>query len=489
MIWRRIFELGDSRPDWPAIHFDHTVLTYWGLRHQMTLVADMLAALGVRRGDRVAWLGGNHNGQISHLLACAWLGAIQVPLNWRLAAPELRAMLEDSGTCLVFVNGEHPGMVELARAAAPPGCRVLDPEEPVDRTVAAPPAGEPDDPLLLVYTSGTTGRPKGAVLTQYAVQANADNARAIFGITQHDRILTFLPLFHVGGLNIQTLPGLLNGAEILLWSGFDADRFFESCEISRPSLTLLVPTLMRRLVEHRRWAEADLSGLRAIGAGSSEVPLELIEAFRAKGVPVQQVYGATETGPIAIVQSRAEALAAPGSIGRPALLCSARIQDASGRPLPAGQTGEIAIRGPNVMAGYWNQPEASEEAFQDGWFATGDVGHVDADGRFWFTDRLKHVIISGGENIYPAEVERVLRTAPGVAEGAVCGRPDPHWGEVPVAVVVPAEGFSPDAVLAHFAGQLARYKHPRAVVTVEALPRTALGKVQLAALKALARGP
>jgi fatty-acyl-CoA synthase len=489
VIWRRIFELGDSRPHWPAMHWNGEVLSYDGLARQMTTLANGFAALGVGRGDRVAWLGANHPGQIGHLLACAWLGAIHVPLNWRLAAPELRAILEDSGTRLVLVTDAQPGMLELARAAAPPGCRVLDPLEPVEGLTLVPPLGGPDDPLLLVYTSGTTGRPKGAVLTQHAVQANADNARAIFGITQHDRILSLLPLFHVGGLNIQTLPGLLNGAEILLWSDFDADRFFESCEISRPSLTLLVPTLMRRLVAHPRWTEADLSALRAIGAGSSEVPLELIEAFHAKGVPVQQVYGATETGPIAIVQSRAEALAAPGSIGHPALLCSARVQDASGMPLPAGATGEIAIRGPNVMEGYWNQPEATDAVLRDGWFATGDVGHVDAAGRFWFTDRLKHVIISGGENIYPAEVERVLRSAPCVAEGAVCGRPDPHWGEVPVAVVVPAEGFSPDAVLAHFAGQLARYKHPRAVVAVEALPRTALGKVQLAALKALARGP
>jgi fatty-acyl-CoA synthase len=226
---------------------------------------------------------------------------------------------------------------------------------------------------------------------------------------------------------------------------------------------------MQALVAHPRWASADLSSLRAVGAGSSDVPIPLIEAFHAKGVPVQQVYGATETCPIAILQTRAEALAAPGSIGRPAMHAECRL----------APSGEIELRGPAVLRGYWKR----DDALRDGWFATGDVGRTDPEGRFWFTDRLKHVIISGGENIYPAEVERVLATAPGVAEGAVVGRPDPKWGEVPVAVVVPADGFDAARVLAHFEGRIARFKHPRAVVTLPALPRTALGKVAVAELR------
>jgi len=227
------------------------------------------------------------------------------------------------------------------------------------------------------------------------------------------------------------------------------------------------------------------ASLRAVGAGSSDVPLPLIEAFHARGIPVQQVYGATETCPIAIYQTREEALAAPGSIGRPALHAEARVVDGEGRPLPPGQAGEIEIRGPNTLRRYWN---TAQPALREGWFATGDVGRVDEAGRYWFTDRLKHVIISGGENVYPAEVERVLRSAPGVVEGAVCGRPDPRWGEVPVAVVVAGPGFDRDAVLRHFEGQLARFKHPRDVVVVKALPRTALGKVIVEDLRALAAG-
>jgi fatty-acyl-CoA synthase len=230
---------------------------------------------------------------------------------------------------------------------------------------------------------------------------------------------------------------------------------------------------MTALVGHPRWRDADLSSLRAIGAGSSDVPVPLIEAFCAKGVPVQNIYGATETCPTAIVQTRAESLAAPGSIGRAAMHVEARLDP---------QTHEIQLRGPSVLRGYWNRDDA---LLPGGWFPTGDVGRIDEHGRWWFTDRLKHVIISGGENIYPAEVERVLATAPGVAEGAVVGRPDPQWGEVPVAVVVPAEGFDAAAVLAHFDGRIARFKRPRAVVVVEAMPRTALGKVATGALKAI----
>jgi fatty-acyl-CoA synthase len=324
------------------------------------------------------------------------------------------------------------------------------------------------------------------VLTQAAFAANAANAQAIFGFTPKDRVLTVLPLFHVGGLNIQTVPALLAGAELLLPQRFDSDGFFDAVALHRPSLTLLVPAVMQALVSHPRWATADLGSLRAIGAGSSEVPLPLIEAFQARGIPVQQIYGATETAPIAITQSRAEALAHPGSISRAAPLGEARIQDPEGRPLPPGAEGEIAVRGPNVMQGYWRAPEATAAVLRDGWFATGDVGRMDTEGRFWFTDRLKHLIISGGENIYPAEVERVLATAPGVLEGAVCGRPDPRWGEVPVAVVVPGPGFDRASVLRHFEGRLARFKQPRDLVLAEALPRYALGKVQLAALRALA---
>lgn len=463
-------------PDRVALRFGDAALTYGALDAAVGAMAGALAARGIGRGDRIGFLGHNHPAQIVALLACARIGAMQVPLNWRLAAPEWRFILEDADASLLLAT---PDFFETAVAAAPAGCTVVDATTlHGDATPAA--LGTDDDPLLLVYTSGTTGRPKGAVLEQRALRFNALNAAATFDLSAHDRVLTVLPLFHVGGLNIQTTPALMAGAEVILHPRFDADAFFDTLERDCPTLTLLVPAVMQALVSHPRWATADLSSLRAIGAGSSDVPLPLIEAFHRRGIPVQQVYGATETCPIAIVQSREEALAAPGSIGRPAPHAECRLVDAAGALCPPGADGEIQVRGPAVLRGYWKRDDALT---LDGWFPTGDVGRIDPEGRWWFTDRLKHVIISGGENIYPAEVERLLRSAPGVAEGAVVGRDDPRWGEVPIAVVVPGEGFDPARVLAHFEGQIARFKQPRAVVALPALPRTALGKVEVARLR------
>jgi fatty-acyl-CoA synthase len=474
-------------PGATALRFEGKAISYAALAAAVDARAAALAARGVGRGDRVAFLGANHPAQLVLLFACARLGAVQVPLNWRLAPPELRWILEDCGASAVFALTETEA---LARAAAPPGCAVLDAEEaaPAPAAPSALASGAEDDPVLLVYTSGTTGRPKGAVLDQRALLFNALNGIHLQALCAADRVLTVLPMFHVGGLNIQTTPALLAGAEVVLHRRFDAGAFLEACAAERPTLSLLVPAVMEALVAHPGWAAADLSSLRAVGAGSSEIPLPLIAAFHARGIPVQQIYGATETGPIAIGQTRAEALAAPGSIGRAALHAEARIALPDGTPAPAGTAGEIEVRGPGVARFYWNAAAAATaEAFRPGgWFATGDVGRLDEEGRFWFADRLKHVIISGGENIYPAEVERVLRTAPGVREGTVCGRPDPRWGEVPVAVVVPGPDFDAACVLRHFDGQLARFKHPRVVVTVAALPRTALGKVQLAEVRRIA---
>lgn len=446
----------------------------------------------------VGWLQHNCAHAIATLVACAEAGRPHVPLNWRLSEEELRFIEADSGMTLVLTDEHsgwdespdpwnpyaliHPYLTALSewKTGAELGHSNIISEHFRDDALPAPPACHaPATPLLIAYTSGTTGRPKGAVLSQGAVIANIAHAQALFGFTSEDRVLTVLPLFHLGGLCIQTLPALVAGAEVILHAKFEPDAFFDSLERDKPTLTLLVPAVMQVLVSHPRWAAADLSCLRAIGAGSSDVPLELIEAFHAKGVPVQQVYGMTESGPIAIAQTVNEAWEAPGSIGRPIGTCEARIGDA----------GEIQLRGPNLISCYWRDKDATHAAHtEDGWFRTGDVGRVDEDGRFWFTDRLKHLIISGGENISPAEVERVLAAAPGVRECAVVGRADARWGEVPVGVVIADDSFDEAAILRHFEGRLARFKHPRAVIRVDSLPRTALGKVQLEKLRALTQG-
>ena len=493
-----------ERPDAIAIRhpppFDEFGRFTWRM-----LAEDVSAILDHIAGDPelgnqapIGWFQHNCADAITTLIACAEAGRPHVPLNWRLAEDELRFIEADCGMAAILTDEHsgwdgHPGPWNpyailhpyLHAAIYGETQAVIGFTGPVTLSfqhggiIAAPASHPPETPLLIAYTSGTTGRPKGVTLTQGQVAANIAHAQALFGFTPEDRVLAVLPLFHLGGLCIQTLPGLLAGAEIILHARFEPDAVFDSLERDKPTLTLLVPAVMAALVRHPRWAEADISCLRAIGAGSSDVPLHLIAAFHAKGVPVQQVYGMTEAGPIAIAQSVSEAWAHAGSLGFPVGGCAARI----------GVADEIQLRGPNIFAGYWGDDAATEAAHTaDGWFRTGDAGRMDGDGRFWFTGRLTHIIISGGENIAPAEVERVLLTAPGVREGVVIGRPDLRWGEVPVAVIVADATCDDGAVLRHFEGRLARFKHPRAVLRVAALPRTALGKVQLDTVRALTAG-
>jgi fatty-acyl-CoA synthase len=420
-----------------------------------------LRADGVRRGSIVAWLGHNSWDMLATLVACERLGAVLLPLNWRLAADELARIVGHAGA------GHLLGTPEVAALAGQVLARV-----PLTPGAAE---GVQDGDLLLVYTSGTTGQPKGAMHTRAGMQANAVAAIAAQGLDARSRVLTVLPLFHVGGLCIQTLPALAAGAKVSLLPRFEPDAWFDTVQAWRPTTTLLVPAVMRALVEHRRWAAADLSSLAFVNSGSQIVPRALIDAFHARGVPVAQVYGATETGPVSIALRPDEALAHPGMAGRPAAGVQVRL---------AGD-GEILLKGANLMRGYHRSLGHEGPAFDaQGWFHTGDLAVQHADGMFEVVGRSKDLIISGGENIHPAEIENLLAGWPGLADCAVVGLPDAHWGEVPVLVVVPAAGESIDAeaLLQALQGRLARFKLPRRVVVLDTLPRTALGKVQRAAL-------
>jgi fatty-acyl-CoA synthase len=289
-----------------------------------------------------------------------------------------------------------------------------------------------------------------------------------------------LPFFHVGGLNIQTTPALHHGASVTIHSRFAPDATLATIARHRPTLTVLVPATIQAVTDHPNWASTDLSSLKAISTGSTIVPPHLIDRFVARGVPVLQVYGSTETCPIAIYTRVGGDFSRPGSTGLPGLCCEAAVVDDSGAELPSNMPGEIVVRGPNVFHKYWGNEEATREALQEGWYRTGDIGLRDADGYFWVHDRKKNLIISGGENIYPAEVERVLLDHPDVVECGVIGRPDPRWDEVPVAYVIRRAGclIAAEDLKAHVLTQLARFKVPRDIVFVDDLPRTALGKVQ-----------
>jgi len=477
-------EFGDERTRYADLARDVAGLAAW-LRRELPA------------GARIAWLGHNAPEQLSLLLACARAGCALVPLNWRLTATEIEALLADAAPSLLVVDGHCAPLYTDAMRALCAG-RVMSLRDPASslqdvRTLAqtggdpTPDASDVDAPLLLVYTSGTTGRAKGSVLTQAAVAANAENSQDMHAISADDVVLTTLPMFHVGGLNIQTLPALACGARVLLHPRFDPTATLNALAAQRPTLTVQVPATLQALLAHPAWATTPLDSLRAIATGSTDVPVALIEAIHARGVPVIQVYGATETAPIAIYQRIGDAFTTVGSIGRPGPRTEIRLIDADGRDIGVDTPGEILVRGPHVARGYWRDEPATATSFADGWFRSGDVATRDEAGRYWFRDRIKNVIISGGENVYPAEIERIAQRSPDIAECAVVGRADARWGQVPVLFAVPARDSLDHAALqALFAEALARYKQPKLVVELAALPRTALGKVDVGKLRAMA---
>ncbi len=447
-----------------ALHFQGVDLSYAQLWARTERATRGLAGLGIARGDRIAFLGYNHPEMLVLLFAAARLGALLVPLNWRLTAHEHRAILADCDPKALF---HEAGFAEHA-SALPSATRIglgaaLPEADPLL-------AGQDDDEVLIVYTSGTTGAPKGAVLSQSALLWNGFNSIHAHDLRQDDHVLSPLPMFHVGGLNNQTLPALLAGATVTLHRRFEPGLWLADVAMRRPTLSLLVPATMQAVIAHPDWTKTDLSSLRLVNTGSMVVPESLIRVFHARKVPIGQIYGATETAPLATVLMAHDAHAKAGSAGKPALHCEVRIVDS-----------EVQVRGPNVMRRYWNNPEATAAAFTaDGWFRTGDLGRWDDDGFLWIAGRSRDLIISGGENIHPAELESVLADCDAIAECAVIGVEDPKWGEAACAVIVRKAGASIDeaGVLALFAGRLARYKHPRRVVFAESLPKNAMGKVQ-----------
>jgi fatty-acyl-CoA synthase len=478
-------------PDKVALRYAGRSLTYAQLAGRIADAARALkSVLGVGRGDRVAILATNHPDYLVLLYACARLGALLVPLNWRLAVPEQLFILADASVKALLLQDAFAALAAPLREKHPDVCilRLAD-ERPGDTFDDLLARGRGDErnphidatsPLLLVYTSGTTGRPKGAVLRQEALLWNAVMSQHMHDLTANDRVLTVLPLFHVGGLNIQTTPALQLGASVTLHARFDPGATLAAIAAERPTLLVLVPATVQALIEHPRFATTDLSSLRAVTTGSTQVPQALIDVLNARGVPVLQVYGSTETSPIAIYTRVGGDLSRGGSTGLAGLCCEARIVDEGGAEVPHGMPGEVVVRGPNIFFEYWGNQVATTEALREGWYFSGDIATRDAEGYFTIVDRKKNLIISGGENIYPAEVERVLLEHPGVAEAAVIGRPDPRWQEVPVAYVVrkARSSVSGEEIAAHVAGELARFKVPREVVFVNALPRNALGKVQ-----------
>ncbi len=489
---RRVKSHGDT-----AIISAEQTLRYEELADRIARLSNVLADRGVAAGDRVVYLGNNHPDFLTTFFACGAIGAIFVPLNTRLAPRELEYMIEDSGATFLIT---HQSLRELARAAAwssaitgrlvVDGPAELPAVESFDEALAAASAdlrvapATFDDPAMILYTSGTTGRPKGAVLTHGNLTWNSINALVDYDVTSEDVSLLIAPLFHVASLSMGALPTLLKGGTIVLHDKFDPGAVLEAIQTHGVTSLSGVPTTFQMLAEHPAWATTDLSSVRKLTCGGSSVPLRVIEAYETRGLSFSSGYGMTETAPGATSLPYRKARAHVGSSGLAHFFTDVRIVGPDLQPLPPGSTGEIEISGPNVIRRYWNRPDATRDAYHGEWFRSGDIGHLDEEGYLIVSDRLKDMIISGGENIYPAEVEQLIMELPEIESVAVIGVPDERWGEVPVAVAVARQPVSAEAVIGHVAGRIAKYKAPKAVAFVDDLPRTASGKVRKADLRA-----
>jgi len=493
----------ELHPEKNAVIFEEKAISYRDLHRRADRTACWLQSLGIEKGDRVAALMTNCPEFLEIFLACSRLGAIFVPVNFRLAQPELEYTLRNSRPRLFVFSERYMDSVKalgfgrdfplmlkavLWEKGAPgaggegfpdyhAGTIAFDGQSPFLTKSLGP--ADPEEPHVIMYTSGTTGQPKGAVLSHRKTFFNCLNADIFYKLHFDDIMLVVTPLFHSGGLFIQSAPVLYKGGTLVIHPKFDPLLAFKDIARYRVTKFLGVPTIYRALLQVPPEERGDLSSLRVSAIGGEKTTVELLTECGKAGFPLRQILGQTETS-ILLWASEEDFLKKPGTVGRPVFHAEVDIFDRDGSRTPPGEVGEIVVRGSIIMKEYWQDPVKTEETMKSGWHHTGDLARKDEDGYFYLVDRAKDMYISGGENVYPAEVEKVLREHPAIEEVAVAGTPDPLWGETGVAYVIvkPGGSFVPGELPSLCNGKLAKYKWPKKIVICEDFPRTALGKVR-----------
>jgi fatty-acyl-CoA synthase len=473
--------------------------TYQQLNGRVNRLSGALQGLGIKSGDRLSILSINCVEYVETIMAAAKLGAILVPLNWRLTPKELTFILKDSGAeTLLF----HPDLMETANSLREKtglkqlvviGREEMGEASAYEQLLEAQSDDEPipditptlDTPHIIMYTAGTTGQPKGAVLSQGASFWNAVNLTVSMDFTSNDRNLAVLPMFHIAGIGLFTLPMLYMGGTVVIQRTFEPGRTLELLESEEITLFFGVAAIFLFLIQHPQFNGQAFQKVRVVMSGGAPLPVSLVHQYRDTGIMLQQGFGMSEAAPSIATLSKDLAVQKAGSIGKALMHVEALVVDDQMNEMPLDQVGELVIRGPNLMQGYWNRAEATEEAFRGGWFHTGDLAQMDVEGDLYIVDRKKDMFISGGENVYPAEVENAIYELPQVSEAAVIGLKDEKWGEVGMAVVVVKEGreLTQEEAMAHLKGRLAKYKIPKSMVFTDNLPRNAAGKVLKNALR------
>ncbi|MEW6265340.1 MAG: long-chain fatty acid--CoA ligase [Thermodesulfobacteriota bacterium] len=481
-------------PNEPCLKYGDLTLTKAEFNARVNKLAHAFQEMGLRQGERVAVLLGNSNVFLEILFALSKLGGIMVPLNFRLAPPELEYILNDSEPVMLIYSPEFLATAEALRAKVPSlktylgetkGGAASDPL--YEDWIAGRPADEPrpeaevtlEHPHFIMYTSGTTGRPKGAVVRQGQTQWNAVNAMHMYTISPEQVTICCAPLFHIGALHASATPNMYGGAKLIIQRFFDPNGVLKLVEQEKANTMFGIPVMFLFMSQMPDFEKTDFSSVKFFIAGGSPCPRSLIETYLKKGVNFNQGYGMTETATAITALRTEDALRKLGSCGKPVFHTDVRIVDTQDRDVPQGEKGEVLIKGPNVIKEYWRRPEDTAKTIVDGWLYSGDVGYLDEEGYLFLVDRRKDMYISGGENVYPAEVEDVIMAHGQVADAGVIGVPDEKWGEVGLAVVVvkPGETVTADEIIEWCRGRLAGYKRPRKVVFTEALPRTLTGKI------------
>lgn len=476
-------------PDAPALVWAPTgeTYTYAELHRAGARLAKGLAErFALSKGDRIAVLAENTTEHVLLFCAAQTAGYVLVPLNFRLAPPELQYLVDDSDPHVTFASEGYRDTAQDLDGGEP-----VVPLGAVEDLIESA-SGETgddgpdlDDPLMILYTSGTTGRPKGAIISHKMLFWNSVNTELRLNLTAEDRSFNAAPFYHTGGWNVLLTPFLHHGATTYLFPSFDPGAVLRTCEEEDMTILWGVPTMLKMMADHEAFDEVSFDSVRYAVVGGEAMPEPLIRTWQDKGVPIRQGFGMTEVGVNCFSLPERDALRKIGSIGFPNFYVDATVVDEDGDEVPPNTTGELLLRGPVVTPGYWNDPAATDEAIdENGWFHTGDLVEVDEKGYYYVVGRKHDMFISGGENVYPAEIESALYEHPQVDEAAVLGVPDDEWGEVGAAFVVPDGDLSSETITAHCREHLAKYKVPKHVRLLDNLPLGDSGKVDKAALRA-----
>ena len=474
-------------PDRTALVDVHTgeSWTYTILRRKIIQWASFFTRSGFKEGERIAILSPNHPELFAILFACEMKGLIYVPLNWRLSCIELVALLKDCTPAILLFHDQFRFLIdEMEFPHAVPLLSLdveVDGKFQVDQTVS-------EKSWMMIYTGGTTGRPKGVVLSVEAVNWNALNTIVSWGLTEEDRTINYMPLFHTGGLNALSIPILMAGGMVIVGSRFDAEEALLATDRYGATISLFVPTMYQSMIQVAYFDQSSFPSMQVFLSGGAPCPQTVYHSFHEKGLKFQEGYGLTEAGPNNFYIRSSGACRKIGSVGKSMLFNSVKILNDELQPCQADEVGELFLKGPHLFSGYWQNEKETADAFVDGWLRTGDLAKYDPDGDYFIVGRKKDIIISGGENVYPQEVEQCLMQFEGIDEAAVVGVEDGKWGEVVVAFVTMKEGrsFDRDAIGSHCGKFLGSYKKPKKLIELQELPITHVGKIDKQKLQTMA---